>query len=198
MELNILVIGVGGQGALTTAHLIARAAMKAGLNVLLAETHGMAQRGGSVEVHVRIGDVMSPLIPDCSAHIMLALEPSEALRYARYLNENTEVFLNSRKIIPPSVTVGIAKYPPIEEIVENLKKITQKVYVVNASEVAEKAGDALTANVVIVGMMLSSLKLPFSVEHVEDVIKETMKNPELNLKSLKMGYSFRSAQPSAE
>ncbi|MEM0331318.1 MAG: 2-oxoacid:acceptor oxidoreductase family protein, partial [Archaeoglobaceae archaeon] len=82
MELNILVVGVGGQGALTTAHLIARSAMKAGLNVLVAETHGMAQRGGSVEVHVRIGDVHSPLIPDCGADIVLALEPSEALRYA--------------------------------------------------------------------------------------------------------------------
>lgn len=198
MELNILVVGVGGQGALTTAHLIARAAMKAGLNVLVAETHGMAQRGGTVEVHVRIGEVMSPLIPDCGAHIMLALEPSEALRYARYLNENTEVFLNSRKIVPPSVTLGIAKYPSIEETVENLKRITQRVHVVNASEIAEKAGDAVTANVVIVGMMLSLLKLPFSIEHVEDVIKETMNNPELNLRCLKMGYNFRLAQPSVE
>ncbi|MEM0350698.1 MAG: 2-oxoacid:acceptor oxidoreductase family protein, partial [Archaeoglobaceae archaeon] len=69
MKLNILVLGVGGQGAITTAHLIARAALKAGLNVISAETHGMAQRGGSVEVHVRIGDVFAPLIPEGSADI---------------------------------------------------------------------------------------------------------------------------------
>lgn len=198
MELNILVVGVGGQGALTTAHLIARSAMKAGLNVLVAETHGMAQRGGSVEVHVRIGEVYSPLIPDCGADIVLALEPSEALRYAKYLNERSKIILNSRKMIPPSVTVGLARYPSIEEILENLRKITNEIYVVNASEIAEKVGDAVTANVVIVGMMLSLLTLPFKVEHVEEVIKETMGRVELNLKALKMGYNFRLAQPSAE
>ncbi|MEM0302724.1 MAG: indolepyruvate ferredoxin oxidoreductase subunit beta [Archaeoglobaceae archaeon] len=198
MELNILVVGVGGQGALTTAHLIARSAMKAGLNVLVAETHGMAQRGGSVEVHVRIGDVHSPLIPDCGADIVLALEPSEALRYAKYLNKRSKVILNSRKIIPPSVTVGLARYPTIEEILENLRKITNEIYEVNASEIAEKVGDAVTANVVIVGIMLSLLKLPFKVEHVEEVIKETMGRVELNLKALKMGYNFRLTQPSVE
>lgn len=196
MELNILIVGVGGQGALTTAHLIARSAMRAGLNVLVAETHGMAQRGGSVETHVRIGDVFSPLIPDCGADIVLALEPVEALRYARYLKESSKIILNSRKMIPPSVTVGIAKYPPIEEIVENLRKITKEIYVVNASEIAEKAGDPVTANVAIVGIMLSLLKLPFKVEHVEEVIKETMGKPELNLKALKMGYNFKEGQPS--
>ncbi|MDI9643548.1 MAG: indolepyruvate oxidoreductase subunit beta [Archaeoglobaceae archaeon] len=198
MELNILVVGVGGQGALTTAHLIARSAMKAGLNVLVAETHGMAQRGGSVEVHVRIGDVHSPLIPDCGADIVLALEPSEALRYAKYLNESSKILLNSRKIVPPSVTVGLAKYPAIEEIVENLRKITKEIYVVNASEIAEKAGDAVTANVVIVGMMLSLLKLPFSIKDVEEVITETMGKAELNLKALKMGYTFKEAPLSEE
>ncbi len=198
MELNILVVGVGGQGALTTAHLIARAAMKAGMNVLVAETHGMAQRGGSVEVHVRIGDVMSPLIPDCGADIVLALEPSEALRYSRYLNENSTIILNSRKIVPPSVTVGVARYPHMEEIIESLRKITNRIHVVNASEIAEKAGDIVAANVVIVGMMLSILDLPFSLEHVEEVIKETIVNPELNLRALKIGYNFRSAQPFGE
>jgi indolepyruvate ferredoxin oxidoreductase beta subunit len=198
MELNVLVVGVGGQGALTTAHLIARAAMKAGLNVLVAETHGMAQRGGSVEVHVRIGDVMSPLIPDCGADIVLALEPSEALRYARYLKEDSKVFLNSRKIVPPSVTVGLATYPSIEEIAENLKRITKNVYLINASEIAEKAGDVLTTNVVIVGVMLSMLELPFGVEQVEEVMRETMGKVELNLRALRMGYNFRSNQPSAE
>ncbi|MCX8172289.1 MAG: 2-oxoacid:acceptor oxidoreductase family protein, partial [Archaeoglobaceae archaeon] len=104
MELNILVVGVGGQGALTTAHLIAHSAMRAGLNVLVAETHGMAQRGGSVEVHVRIGEVSSPLIPELGADVVLALEPSEALRYAKYIKSDTKIILNSRKIIPPSVT----------------------------------------------------------------------------------------------
>lgn len=198
MEINILVVGVGGQGALTTAHLIARSAMKAGLNVLVAETHGMAQRGGSVETHVRIGDISSPLIPDCGADIVLALEPVEALRYAKYLSESSKIILNSRKMIPPSVTVGIANYPSLEEIVDKLKKITKEVYIVNASEIAEKAGDVVTTNIAIVGIMLSLLKLPFKVEHVEEVIKETMGKAELNLRALKMGYNFKEAQPAGE
>jgi indolepyruvate ferredoxin oxidoreductase beta subunit len=196
MELNVLVVGVGGQGTLTTAHLIARAAMKAGLNVLVAETHGMAQRGGSVEVHVRIGDVMSPIIPECGADIVLALEPSEALRYSKYLNKNSTILLNSRKIVPPSVTLGLARYPSIEDVIERLRRITDRVHVVNASEIAEKAGDVVAANVAIVGIMLSVLKLPFSVAHVEEAIKETMVNPELNLRAFKMGYNIRSVRPS--
>ncbi|MEM0331317.1 MAG: 2-oxoacid:acceptor oxidoreductase family protein, partial [Archaeoglobaceae archaeon] len=116
----------------------------------------------------------------------------------KYLNKGSKVILNSRKIIPPSVTVGLARYPTIEEILENLRKITNEIYEVNASEIAEKVGDAVTANVVIVGIMLSLLKLPFKVEHVEEVIKETMGRVELNLKALKMGYNFRLTQPSVE
>lgn len=197
MKLNILVVGVGGQGALTTAHLIARSALKAGLNAITAETHGMAQRGGSVEVHVRIGDVLSPLIPDGSADIVLALEPVEALRYARFIGKNTVVILNKRKVVPPSVTAGLGKYPEIEEIVEKLETIAKKVIVVPASEIATQVGDVVATNVVIVGLMLSLLKLPFGIEHVENVIRETMRDSEMNLRALKMGYEFRSNQPSA-
>lgn len=198
MKLNILVVGVGGQGALTTAYLIAKAALRAGLNVITAETHGMAQRGGAVEVHVRIGDVKSPLIPDCSADIVLALEPVEALRFARFINENTTVILNSRKLIPPSVTSGLARYPELDEIVKEIRKISKNVLIVPASEIAEKAGDLVMTNVVIIGIMFSVLKLPFSLEHVEETIKEVMSKPDLNLKALKMGYEFRSAQLSAK
>ncbi|MCS7119439.1 MAG: indolepyruvate oxidoreductase subunit beta [Archaeoglobaceae archaeon] len=197
MKLNILIVGVGGQGALTTAHLIARAAVKAGLNAITAETHGMAQRGGSVEVHIRIGEVLSPLIPEGSADIVLALEPVEALRYAKYIGKNTSIILNSRKLVPPSVTIGLGRYPGFEEILENLRKIAKVVYVVPASELALKIGDVVATNVVVVGVLLSLFEMPFRIEHVEEVIKETMKNSEMNLKALKMGYNFKSNQLSA-
>ncbi len=190
MKLNIIIVGVGGQGALTTSGIIARAAMRAGLNVISAETHGMAQRGGSVEVHVRIGDVMSPLIPEGGADVMIALEPSEALRYAKFLNRDSIVILNTRKIIPPSVTAGIGEYPEIDEIIAELKKISSRVIPVNASELAEKAGNVLATNVVVVGMLLGYFDLPFTLKHVEEVIKEVLPERivELNLKALKMGY----------
>ncbi len=190
MKLNILIVGVGGQGALTTSGIIARAAMKAGLNVVSAETHGMAQRGGSVEVHVRIGDVKAPLIPEGGADVMIALEPSEALRYARFLNRKSIVILNTRKIIPPSVTAGVGKYPELDEIISELRKISPRIIPVNASDLAEKAGNVLATNVVVVGMLLGYFSLPFTVEHVEEVIREVMpgKIVDLNLRALKMGY----------
>lgn len=190
MKLNILIVGVGGQGALTTSGIIARAAMKAGLNVVSAETHGMAQRGGSVEVHVRIGDVKAPLIPEGGADVMIALEPSEALRYARFLNRKSIVILNTRKIIPPSVTAGVGRYPELDEIISELRKISPRIIPVNASDLAEKAGNVLATNVVVVGMLLGYFSLPFTVEHVEEVIREVMpgKIVDLNLRALKMGY----------
>ncbi|MFN3383568.1 MAG: indolepyruvate oxidoreductase subunit beta [Archaeoglobaceae archaeon] len=197
MKLNILVVGVGGQGALTTAHLIARSAMKAGLNVITAETHGMAQRGGSVEVHVRIGDVHSPLIPDGSADIVLALEPVEALRYARLIGKKTVVILNKNKIVPPSVTTGLGRYPEIDEILEKLRGVAKRVILVPVTDLALEIGDVVVTNVVIVGILLSLMELPFKIEHVEEVVKETMKNSEMNLKALKIGYKFKSTQPSA-
>ncbi len=131
MRLNIIIVGVGGQGALTTSGIIARAAMKAGLNVLTAETHGMAQRGGSVDVHVRIGDVKAPLIPEGGADVMIALEPAEALRYARFLNRKSLVILNTRKIIPPSVTAGSATYPALGDIIGELRQRTTRTPHVN-------------------------------------------------------------------
>ena len=196
-KLNILIVGVGGQGALTTAAIIARAAMKEGLNVLTAETHGMAQRGGSVEVHVRIGSVKSPLIPEGGADIVIALEPSEALRYSRFLNSNTVIILNSRKIIPPSVSTGMATYPELHEITRWLKKIAKRIHVVNASEIAEKAGNVLATNVVVVGMLLGLLDVPLTYESVENAVKEVLPERivEMNLKAMKMGYeAVRSPQ----
>jgi len=199
MKLNVVIVGVGGQGALTTSGILARAAMKAGLNVITAETHGMAQRGGSVEVHVRIGDVKAPLIPEGKADVMIALEPSEALRYSKFLNSKSIVILNTRKIIPTSVTAGTGTYPELDEILTELRKITPRVIAVNASEIAEKAGNILATNVVVIGMLLGYFPMPFKIEHVEEVIREVMpdKIVDLNLRALKMGYeSTKSVQPS--
>ncbi len=200
MKLNILIAGVGGQGALTTAAVIARAAMKSGLNVITAETHGMAQRGGSVEVHVRIGDVKAPLIPEGGADILIALEPSEALRYSKYISENTVVILNTRKIIPPSVTTGQSKYPDLKDIVSEIQNLTKNIKVVNASELAEKIGTILATNIVVIGMLLAYCDIPIKYEDVEKTIQETMpeKVVDLNLKALKIGYEYAKSGQHAE
>ncbi|HID18885.1 TPA: indolepyruvate ferredoxin oxidoreductase subunit beta [Candidatus Bathyarchaeota archaeon] len=190
-QLNVLLVGVGGQGILTTSAILGRAALKAGVNVITAETHGMAQRGGSVEVHVRFGEVYAPLIPLGGADVVVSLEPVEAARYARYLNENTFVILNDRSVIPPIVSSGLASYPEISKIVRNLEEITKNVRVVGASKIAEKvAGNIQATNVVIIGMLARLVRLPFGYNAIEEAVKEVL--PErlhsINLKALKAGY----------
>ncbi|MBO8182633.1 MAG: indolepyruvate ferredoxin oxidoreductase subunit beta [Archaeoglobus sp.] len=190
-KLNILLVGVGGQGILTTSGIIARAALKAGVNVVTAETHGMAQRGGSVEVHVRLGDVHSPLIPYAGADVVVSLEPVEAARYAQYLNENTVVILNNRSIVPTTVSAGLATYPKFEDIVANLKKITEKVKVVEASKIAEEvAGNVVATNVVVIGMLIKLIDLPIEYEKFEETIRDVFpeKLQEANIRALKAGY----------
>ncbi len=189
MKFNVVVVGVGGQGALTTAGIIARAAMRAGHNVVAAETHGMAQRGGSVEVHVRIGNVFSPLVPEGDADLMIALEPVEALRYAKYLSEKSTVLLNTRKVIPPSVISGDARYPELDEIISDLSAIC-RVIPVEAWKLAENLGNVLAANVVVIGMALKCCRVPFNYGDVEWAIRDVMagKALELNLKALEIGY----------
>ncbi len=190
-ELNVLLVGVGGQGILTTSAILARAALRAGVNVVTAETHGMAQRGGSVEVHVRFGDVDSPLIPYGSADVVVALEPVEALRYAQYMNGRTLVILNDRPIIPPTVSSGLAKYPELDEILGKLKEVTENIKVVSASKMAEDvAGTAQATNVVVIGMLAKLVELPFSYETIEEALKEVLPERlhEANLKALKAGF----------
>lgn len=193
MKLDILLVGVGGQGILTTSNILARAALKAGVNVVTAETHGMAQRGGSVEVHVRIGDVHAPLIPVGGADYAISLEPVEILRYTQYLNENTTVILNDRPIVPPSVSAGLGRYPEMEEILETLKSVTENIKLVSASKIAEEvAGTIQATNVVVVGMLAKLADLPFDYEILEEVIKEFFPERlvEPNLKALKAGYEY--------
>ncbi len=193
MKLDILLVGVGGQGILTTSNILARAALKAGVNVVTAETHGMAQRGGSVEVHVRLGDVYAPLIPVGGADYAISLGPVEILRYTQYLNEDTTVILNDRPIVPPSVSAGLGRYPEINEILEALKDITKNVKLVSASKIAEEvAGTIQATNVVVVGMLARLADLPFDYEILEEVVKEFFPERlvESNLKALKAGYNY--------
>ncbi|AEA47160.1 indolepyruvate ferredoxin oxidoreductase subunit beta [Archaeoglobus veneficus] len=187
MRLDVLLVGVGGQGILTSAAILARAAMNSGINVLTAETHGMAQRGGSVEVHVRFGDVKSPLIPYGSADVMVALEPVEALRYTHYCSEKTVAIVNTKPIIPLSVSRGDAEYPSLDTISEKLSYL-KSVHFINATELAEEAGSPQATNVVVLGALSKITSLNYDA--VEKALIETLppKLHEVNLKALKAGY----------
>ena len=166
---NIIMCGVGGQGILLASEITSFALLSAGFDVKKSEVHGMAQRGGSVVAHLRFGEkVYSPLIEPGTAHIQLAFEMLESLRYLPYLNRKSTVIMNTQKIFPPSVTTGIDTYP--EDIIDQLRSRHLSVYPVDAFGAAKEAGETRTVNMVIVGAL--SAFLPVKERIFLNVISE--------------------------
>ncbi|HOP09600.1 MAG TPA: indolepyruvate oxidoreductase subunit beta, partial [Candidatus Methanofastidiosa archaeon] len=136
MGYSIVISGVGGQGVLVASQIIANAAIKKGMKVRVGETHGMAQRGGSVIAHVRFGDdIYGSITPQGEGDIMLAFEPVESLRYIEYMREGGFAIMNTYPVVPVSVSTGKARYPAIEEITEVLEK-RLKVSAIDATALA--------------------------------------------------------------
>jgi indolepyruvate ferredoxin oxidoreductase beta subunit len=167
MKTNILLAGVGGQGVLSIAAVIAKAAEKAGFSIRQSEVHGMAQRGGSVLAHLRIGGagekIAGDLIPQGAAHLIIAMEPLESLRYAAYLAPDGVLISASESF------VNIPDYPELEIILETVKSFPRS-RLVPASRLAKEAGQPKAANIVMAGA--SSDFLPVSSELLEESIAE--------------------------
>lgn len=153
MKIDIILCGVGGQGILSIASVIAEAALKNGLYMKQAEVHGMSQRGGDVQSNLRISDqpIHSDLIPKGEADIIISLEPMEALRYLPYLNKEGIVVSNN-------VTFeNIPNYPEKETLDKAVAALPRKV-MLNVDEVAKEVGSARTANIVLLGASSAFLK----------------------------------------
>ena len=194
-EYNILISSVGGQGGVTLARIISEAAMSQGLKVRVGETLGMAQRGGSVQSHVRLGEnVYGPLIPRGRSDVLLSLEPAEALRVAKYIGRETTVIVNTLPMLPISVMLKEATYPRIEEIVQMLMKIGGKIYALDATELAKEAGAPESLNIVILGSFMALGERVLGLEAVRDALFRNMqgRNLEGNLRAFEMGmYKMR-------
>ncbi len=171
-ELDVVVVGTGGQGVILISEIIGRAALKAGLPVRGAETHGMAQRGGSVVDYIRVGCSFSAMVPPGGADVLLALEPAEALRYAHYLSPEGVALVNTRPLHPITVTTGLATYPELEEILDPLRGVCKEVRTMDATRLATEAGHPQAANVVMLGAL--SKYLPIEEEMVMEAIVETV------------------------
>ena len=156
---DLVIVGVGGQGVILISDVIGRAAVMAGIPVCGAETHGMAQRGGSVINHTRIGCRFSPMVAPGGADVLLALEPAEALRFAQFLSPAGVVLVNTRPVLPSTVTCGQAEYPPLQEILAPLKARCSKVIAMDAIALAERAGTAQAMNVVMLGALAGYIPL---------------------------------------
>src|SRR5512136_380549 len=148
---DVYLVGVGGQGIITASRIIGDAAILAGKNVLLSETHGMAQRGGSVVCTARIGEIYSPLIPDGQADVVLSFELLEALRAVCKASRNTIVITSSERMIPLSVSSQKLKYPTLDEVRREVTKIAEEFVLIEAPKLAAEAGVPMSSNIVRVG-----------------------------------------------
>lgn len=185
-KLDLLITGVGGQGAILASDIIGKAAVISGLPIRAAETHGMAQRGGSVVNHIRLGTDLGSMIPKKGADIMLALEPMEAVRYLDFLKDGGVVIVNTQPIVPVTVTSGLAKYPDVQEILDALsEKYIVKAF--NADDLAYEAGSRLAMNVAMVGAVSGYLPVPKEalLESVKALVPQ--KTIEINIRAFEMG-----------
>ncbi|NPV89434.1 MAG: indolepyruvate oxidoreductase subunit beta [Firmicutes bacterium] len=183
---NVIIVGVGGQGTLLSSRVLAKAAMLNGFDVKMSEVHGMAQRGGSVVTQVRFGPkVYSPLIRMGEADVVLAFEKLEALRLMPYLAEGGRLIVNDLAINPLPVMIRAAKYPDQEAAA--VKEQMKNSCFFNATAIAEGLGEPRAANLVLLGAMARYLDIPEPVW--EEAIKATVpaKAQEVNLAAFKAG-----------
>jgi len=190
-EFNILITGVGGQGVILISELLGNAAVNDGLNVRGSEVLGMAVRGGAVTSTIRIGsEVYGPLIPMGKCDILIGIEPSEALRNITYLSPSSLVILNMAKVVPTSVFIGESSYPSLEEIVEKLSQIANRVIRLKAAQIAEEAGSVMAANIVMLGALFGTGQLPIKIETTKEQIRArfSAKLAPVNIKAFDLGY----------
>ncbi|MEM2263083.1 MAG: indolepyruvate ferredoxin oxidoreductase subunit beta [Candidatus Bathyarchaeia archaeon] len=190
---NMVLAGVGGQGILLAAEILGTAAIKERLDVRVSEVHGMAQRGGAVVSMVRIGEnVLSPLVLDGNADVILGFEPMETLRNAKYASEKTLIIMGDERISPPALTLRGESYPRIDEILEKLKRFSKNVIMVEALRLAKEAGSSLVQNVVLLGALIATGKTPIKKESLVEALKELVpaKYLDINMKAFELGYQY--------
>ncbi len=185
--MNIMIVGVGGQGTLLASRIIGAAAINLGGDVKLSEVHGMSQRGGSVVTYVRYGDeVASPIIGEGEADVILAFEKLEAYRYLSYLKKGGKYIVNTQQTDPMPVITGAVEYP--ENILDKMENMGISVTSCDALKLAKEAGNIKAVNVVLIGVMAKHTNI--EKEEWEKAIEETVpaKFLEINLKAFRLGY----------
>lgn len=184
--MNVMVVGVGGQGTLLTSRIIGKTALEKGLDVKLSEVHGMAQRGGSVVTFVRFGDkVYEPVVEVGECDVLISFERLEAKRYAHYLKKDGIIIVNDTRIDPMTVVIGAAQYP--ENIIEELSR-EHKVYTLDAAKIANGLGNPKVQNSVVLG--LAARHIGFEYNDWVSVLSSTVpeKTVEINKAAFDAGY----------
>ena len=183
---NIILTGVGGQGILTASEIISEAAVQAGYDVKKSEVHGMSQRGGSVNSHVRFGEkVYSTLVTKGDCDLLLGFEKLEALRMASFVKEDGNIVVNNQRINPTTVISGSATYP--ENIEEALKERFKLVTFIDALRIAQQAGNPRTANTAMLGAASKLLDIPADIWEKAIIQRVPERYIEANLRAFQMG-----------
>lgn len=189
---NVIVCGVGGQGNVLAARLAGKVLAKLGFEIVIGETYGVSQRGGAVMSHLRISErrTYSPLIPQGQAHIVVGLEPMEALRIlAEYGNPEVACIVNTRPMTPVTVGMGVAEYPQWEELRGAISRLSRQSWYVPATDVALELGAPIVSNIVMLGALVGTDLLPGTMAHYREVLHETLpaRSVALNLQALERG-----------
>lgn len=187
MKIDIILCGVGGQGILSIATIIGEAATKAGLNLKQAEVHGMSQRGGDVQSHLRLSDevIYSDLIAQGGADMIISMEPMESLRYLPYLAMDGKIVTGSEPF------VNIPNYPEMASVQQELAALPA-VYIMDIDAVAKSVGNPRGANMVLLGMAARHIQI-LSVQELKDAIRTIFSRKgeavvEANLKAFQAGF----------
>jgi len=197
---NVIITGVGGQGNVMASRVLGNMLSDRGLKVTIGETFGASQRGGSVMSHLRISShtTWSPQIPQAKAHVVVALEPIEALRVLMvYGNPRTRVLCNMRPIQPVAVICGDAAYPDRSQIRRAIGELTARAWFVDATDAAVKLGNPIFGNIIMIGALAAMGDLPVGRADFETVIARTMASDKLgdNLAAYDMGVEMVGARP---
>jgi len=185
---NILIVGIGGQGTILASNILGEACLIEGRHVKGAETHGMAQRGGSVESHIRIDGVFGPLITPGTANLLISFDLLEALRYCHYVKKGGKMVVNRHLVLPTSVFTQNLPAPTKDEIIEALK--THSLCLLDADKMADDAGSPLSQNVVMLGA--ASPSIPLKPESLLDAVRRLVpkKTVDINVKAFELGREY--------
>lgn len=192
---NILVSGIGGQGVMTAAELLAEAAINQGFDVKKTEVAGMAQRGGVVTSHIRFGEkVFSPSIAEGQADILLSFEVAEALRWTHWVKEGGVILVNNSRMEPPVVNLGLFDYP--DDPIGQLKSSSKTVRYLDATEIARELGNLKLVNTIMLGAVSDFLPFPAEVVRSNIIERFRVRKPklvELNEIAFDRGHDASSA-----
>jgi indolepyruvate ferredoxin oxidoreductase beta subunit len=193
-ECNLVLAGVGGQGVLLLAEILGNAAIEDGFNVRVSEIHGMAQRGGAVVSDVRIGEkTLAPTILEGTADAIVGLEPMEALRSIKYASDRTVILINTA-ITKPGITSRSMAYPSLEAIMEKMRVFSKNTITVDATDMAKALGNTAVQNIVMIGALAATGKLPLKLETIRKSIRASIneKYVEINLRAFEAGLHHNS------